>query len=35
VLQGYLFCRPLQPVSFDKLLAERKRLLDERAAVPG
>jgi len=28
-LQGYLFCRPLQPVSFDKLLAERQRLLDE------
>ena len=27
-LQGYLFCRPLQPVSFDKLLAERQRLLD-------
>jgi len=27
-LQGYLFCRPLQPISFDKLLAERKRLLD-------
>ena len=26
-LQGYLFCRPLQPVSFDKLLAERGRLL--------
>ncbi|WP_426689091.1 putative bifunctional diguanylate cyclase/phosphodiesterase [Rhodanobacter ginsengiterrae] len=31
-LQGYLFCRPLQPVSFDKLLAERKRLLEGRAA---
>ena len=29
-LQGYLFCRPLQPVSFDKLLAERQRLLDTR-----
>lgn len=35
VLQGYLFSRPLQPVSFDKLLAERKRLLDERMVVPG
>ena len=33
-LQGYLFCRPLQPVSFDNLLAERQRLLDVRVAVP-
>ena len=33
-LQGYLFCRPLQPVSFDKLLAERRRLLDARLAEP-
>jgi diguanylate cyclase (GGDEF)-like protein len=33
-LQGYLFCRPLQPVSFDKLLAERQRLLDVRLAEP-
>jgi diguanylate cyclase (GGDEF)-like protein len=33
-LQGYLFCRPLQPVSFDKLLAERQRLLDAREAMP-
>ncbi|MDW2981520.1 MAG: bifunctional diguanylate cyclase/phosphodiesterase [Rhodanobacter sp.] len=31
-LQGYLFCRPLQPISFDKLLAERQRLLEGRAA---
>ena len=31
-LQGYLFCRPLPPVSFDKLLAERQRLLEGRAA---
>lgn len=31
-LQGYLFCRPLQPVSFDKLLAERQRLLDVQVA---
>lgn len=30
-LQGYLFCRPLQPNSFDNLLAERKRLLELRA----
>lgn len=30
-LQGYLFCRPLQPISFDKLLAERQRLLEGRA----
>jgi diguanylate cyclase (GGDEF) domain len=33
-LQGYLFCRPLQPISFDKLLAERQRLLEGRAAEP-
>jgi diguanylate cyclase (GGDEF)-like protein len=33
-LQGYLFCRPLQPVSFDKLLAERQRLLEGRVAEP-
>ncbi len=33
-LQGYLFCRPLQPVSFDNLLAERQRLLDSRVAEP-
>ncbi len=32
-LQGYLFCRPLQTVSFDKLLAERQRLLDVRATA--
>ena len=30
-LQGYLFSRPLQPVSFDNLLAERQRLLALRA----
>jgi diguanylate cyclase (GGDEF)-like protein len=33
-LQGYLFSRPLQPVSFDKLLAERQRLLDVRVTEP-
>ncbi|MEO7053048.1 MAG: EAL domain-containing protein [Rhodanobacter sp.] len=33
-LQGYLFCRPLQPVSFDKMLAERQRLLGLRLAEP-
>ncbi len=33
-LQGYLFCRPLQPVSFDKMLAERQRLLEVRLAEP-
>ena len=33
-LQGYLFCRPLQPVSFEKMLAERQRLLDVRQAEP-
>ncbi|HWX66358.1 MAG TPA: bifunctional diguanylate cyclase/phosphodiesterase [Rhodanobacter sp.] len=33
-LQGYLFCRPLQPISFDKLLAERQRLLEGRVAEP-
>ena len=27
-LQGYLFSRPLTPAAFDKLLAERARLLD-------
>jgi hypothetical protein len=29
-----LFCRPLQPISFDKMLAERQRLLDVRLAEP-
>jgi diguanylate cyclase (GGDEF)-like protein len=33
-LQGYLFCRPLQSISFDKLLAERQRLLEGRIAEP-
>jgi diguanylate cyclase (GGDEF)-like protein len=33
-LQGYLFCRPLPPTSFDKLLSERQRLLDAREAEP-
>lgn len=33
-LQGYLFCRPLQPLSFDKMLAERQRLLDVRLTEP-
>ena len=33
-LQGYLFCRPLQPISFDKMLAERQRLLGMRLAEP-
>jgi len=33
-LQGYLFCRPLQPISFDKLLSERQRLLEGRVAEP-
>jgi diguanylate cyclase (GGDEF)-like protein len=33
-LQGYLFCRPLQPISFDNLLAERQRLLEVRTAEP-
>lgn len=33
-LQGYLFCRPLPPASFDKLLAERQRLLEARVAEP-
>jgi len=27
-LQGYLFCRPQPPSSFDKMLAERQRLLE-------
>ena len=29
-LQGYLFCRPLQPLSFGNLLAERQRRLELR-----
>lgn len=33
-LQGYLFCRPLPPATFDKLLAERQRLLEARVAEP-
>jgi diguanylate cyclase (GGDEF)-like protein len=28
-LQGYLFCRPLPVVAFDKLLAERERVITE------
>ena len=34
-LQGYLFCRPLPPASFENLLAERERLLAAGAAVGG
>ncbi len=33
-LQGYLFCRPLPPLSFDKLLAERQRLLEAPEVEP-
>jgi diguanylate cyclase (GGDEF)-like protein/PAS domain S-box-containing protein len=33
-LQGYLFCRPLSPVSFDNMLAERERALDAGPAPP-
>ncbi|HKR77481.1 MAG TPA: bifunctional diguanylate cyclase/phosphodiesterase [Rhodanobacter sp.] len=33
-LQGYLFCRPLPVVSFERLLAERQQLLGQPAAVP-
>ena len=33
-LQGYLFCRPLPVVSFERLLAERQHLLGQPAAVP-
>ena len=33
-LQGYLFCRPLPTPAFDKLLAERERLVNEGRAVP-
>ena len=29
-LQGYLFCRPLPPAGFDKMLSERRRLLEAR-----
>ncbi|MCE3001421.1 MAG: EAL domain-containing protein [Xanthomonadaceae bacterium] len=34
-LQGYLFCRPLAPASFENLLAERERLLAAGAAAGG
>jgi diguanylate cyclase (GGDEF)-like protein len=34
-LQGYLFCRPLPPASFENLLAERERLLAAGAAAGG
>jgi diguanylate cyclase (GGDEF)-like protein len=33
-LQGYLFARPLQAVSFDTMLAERERLLRSAVAQP-
>ncbi|SEN34209.1 diguanylate cyclase (GGDEF) domain-containing protein [Luteibacter sp. UNCMF331Sha3.1] len=33
-LQGYLFCRPLPTPAFDKLLAERERVVSEGQAVP-
>lgn len=33
-LQGYLFCRPLPPATFDKLLAERQRLLQPAQVEP-
>jgi diguanylate cyclase (GGDEF)-like protein len=33
-LQGYLFCRPLPPATFDKLLAERQRLLQPAQLEP-
>ncbi len=33
-LQGYLFARPMQAVSFDSLLAERERLLQLRVGEP-
>jgi diguanylate cyclase (GGDEF)-like protein len=33
-LQGYLFCRPLPPMTFDKLLAERERLLQPVQVEP-
>jgi len=33
-LQGYLFCRPLPVPSFEKLLAERERLVSEGRAIP-
>ncbi|UPG84231.1 bifunctional diguanylate cyclase/phosphodiesterase [Luteibacter aegosomatis] len=32
-LQGYLFCRPLPTLTFDKLLAERERLVSEGRSV--
>ncbi|MBB3228464.1 diguanylate cyclase (GGDEF)-like protein [Luteibacter sp. Sphag1AF] len=34
-LQGYLFCRPLPAISFEKLLGERQRLLTEGLAPAG
>ncbi|HEX6612886.1 MAG TPA: EAL domain-containing protein [Rhodanobacteraceae bacterium] len=33
-LQGYLFCRPLSPVSFDNMLAERERALAAGPVAP-
>ncbi|MGB0133750.1 EAL domain-containing protein [Dokdonella sp.] len=35
VLQGYLFCRPLPAASFESLLAERERLLEEQPLSGG
>ncbi|HXS73892.1 MAG TPA: EAL domain-containing protein [Rhodanobacteraceae bacterium] len=34
-LQGYLFCRPLSPVSFDNMLGERERAFAATAEVSG
>ena len=32
-LQGYLFCRPQPTLSFDNMLAERQRLMEERSTT--
>jgi EAL domain-containing protein (putative c-di-GMP-specific phosphodiesterase class I) len=32
-LQGYLFCRPLPQASFERLLAERQRLVESGGAA--
>jgi hypothetical protein len=34
VLQGFLFCRPLPPASFENLLLERERLVGGRRESP-
>jgi EAL domain-containing protein (putative c-di-GMP-specific phosphodiesterase class I) len=35
VLQGFLFCRPVPPATFENLLKERARVLGTPGAPPG